>query len=386
MSVNAEQEFLKEIARGPALKTGPDTKIEAIFADNNINWDVFKQLIIYHQLIPLAYLRLKDLIGSLPAELAGFIKNNSYATLQRSHRFWREFTRIAGAFERSAVTLVPIKGVAFLADIYQDTFLRQMVDIDLLVQEEGYSHAEAILLDLGYKKELHGFKEEYWRENQYHIAFLRNNSSVMHRVELHWALDYKRKKRRLLPEIWQRLRDIQYDGKIIKLLSPEDSLFSLALHSRRFGENLCLKNVYDAILLMRKHEERFDWDYCLAMSEKYDMRTTLFFLLVQMQSFSGYAVPEHILKKLDIPALRRKAIRMFIARNTFSIKKLLRRNDIYLQLHFLLHDNILESLAYAINVPREQFAKFYGLKAYSKKTGFLYHWRFLYILKKLLVK
>jgi hypothetical protein len=384
--MNAEQRLIKEIAREPVSGVEHDIAIEEIIADKSIDWGLFKQLITYHHLIPLAYLRLKDFIDLLPAGSAKFIKNNSYNTLKHAHYYWREFAQILDLFEQSAVTLVPIKGVAFLADIYQETFLRPMVDIDILVREKELSKAEAILLGLGYKKDLRGLKEEYWRQDQYHIAFSKNNGNFMLLVELHWALDYKRKKRHLLPEIWQRLRDVRYDGKIIRLLSPEDSLFSLALHSRRLGENLCLKNVYDAILLMRKYEADFDWDYCLSMCEKYDMRVTLFFLLAQMQFLSGYTSPEHVLKKLNILALRKKIIRMFIAKNTFSMKKLLQHKNLYLQLHFLLHDSFIESSAYVINIPREQFAKFYGLEAYSKKTEFLYQWRLPYVLKKTLIK
>jgi len=380
--MHAEQALIKAIAREQGSGTEHSREIKRILAEHSIDWDLFKQLIIYHQLFPLAYSNLKDFTEFLPQGLSAFLKNNSYATLQRAHYLWREFTRIANAFAQSKVELVPIKGIAFLADIYQDTFFRPMVDIDILVQETDLLKAEAILYDLGHKKELRGLREEYWRENQYHIAFLKNNTRFMLRTELHWALDYKRKRRHLLPEIWQRLKEVQYDGKKIKSLSAEDTLFSLALHCRRFGENLCLKNVYDAILLMRKYKTNFDWDYCLAMSEKYEMRVTLFFLLEQMWFLSGQDIPEYVFTRLNISGLRKKIIRMFIEKNTFSIEKIAGSKDIYLKLHFLLYDSILEPLAYIMDIPQEQFAKFYGLKVYSNKTEFFYRWRLLYIFFK----
>lgn len=382
MYMNAEKRLIKAILKESALRTEHDIEIERILAENSIDWDLFKQLIIYHQLFPIAYLSLKNSSTSLPPGLIEFLRNSSYYTLQHSYYFWREFAQIANAFEQSAVTLVPIKGIAFLADIYQDILFRPMVDMDLLVQEADLLKAETILHNLGYKKELQGLKEQYWRENQYHIVFSKNNARFKLLVEMHWALDYKRKRRHLLPEVWQRLRDVQYGGKKIKSLSPEDTLLALALHSRRFGENLCLKNVYDAALLMRKYGVNFDWDYCLAMAEKYNMRVTLFFLLDQMRFLSGQDIPEYVFNRLNIPGLRKKIIRRFIAKNTFLMKKLVRRKDIYLKLHFLLYDSVLEPLAYIINIPSEQFAKFYGLKAYSNKAEFLYRWRLLYIFFK----
>lgn len=380
--MNAEKRLIKAIAREPASRTEHHIEIESILAENNIDWDLFKQIISYHQLIPLVYLSLKNFSASLPPHFSQFLRNNSYYTLQRSHYFWKEFMRIANAFEESAVALVPIKGVAFFADIYQDTFSRPMVDIDLLVRETDFLKAEAILHDLGYEKELHGLKEEYWRENQYHIVFSKNNAGFMLYVELHWALDYKRKGRHLLPEIWQRLREVQLYGKKIRSLSAEDTLLSLALHSRRFGESLCLKNVYDAILLIRKYKTNFDWDYCLSMSEKYGLRVTLFFLLEQMRFLSDQDIPEYVFTRLNIPGFKKKIIRMFMERNTFSIEKIAGQKDTYLKLHFLLYDNFLEPLAYIVDIPHEQFAKFYELKAYSNKAEFFYRWRLLYIFFK----
>ena len=377
-----EQVLIKEIAREPALRTEYRRKIEKILAEKAINWRFFKRIIFYHQLIPLTYLNLKDFYALIPRGIVNFLKNNTYSTLQRSHYFWREFLLITDAFQQSSVTPVPIKGVAFLADIYQDTFLRNMVDIDVLVQQENFLKAERVLLGLGYKKELLGLKEEYWRDEQYHIVFSKSNAGFTIIVELHWAMDYKRKKRHILPEIWQRLRDIQYGGRKIKVLSPEDSILSLALHLRRFGDILSLKNVYDGILIMRKYQANFDWDYCVAMSDKYAMRVTLFFLLAQMQFLSGYNIPKYVLKRLNISWLRKKVIRAFIAKNTFSIQDSTRSKYVFLQLHFLLYDSILEPVTFIINIPREQFAKFYGLKAYSDRAEFFYRWRIIYIFIK----
>jgi hypothetical protein len=164
--MNSARALIKDLVRYPALNTGHELEIKRIPADNSVDWDLFRQLIIFHQLIPLVYLKLNDFLEILPVELVKLIKNTSYSTLKCSHCYWREFVRIAHAFEQSAVTFVPIKGVAFLVDIYQDTFLRSMVDMDLLVQENEFSKAEGILLDLGYKKDLHGLREEYWKENQ----------------------------------------------------------------------------------------------------------------------------------------------------------------------------------------------------------------------------
>jgi len=186
-----------------------------------------------------------------------------------------------------------------------------------------------------------------------------------------------------VPELWERAREISATGRLIKLLSREDTLFGLAFHNRRFGKVLCLKNVYDAALLLHKYQNSFDWDYCLGMSKKYDFRATLFFILFQVELLAGIKVPGDILERSGLSTIKKKSIRGFIEENTFSGGGLPEKNKaLYLKSHFLLYDSLWQPVEYILNIPQEQFAKYYGLKPYAKGTEVLYRLRFAYILFK----
>jgi hypothetical protein len=375
---SAEQRLVQAIIRGSAAAGNNNAAIKVILKESNIDWNLFKQLVICHQIIALAFAGLKNFTAFLPTALEGWLKINTYHIMRRSACFWREFLQILNSFNQQSIPIVPIKGISFLADIYQDNFCRQMVDIDLLVQQSDFFKAEKLLLESGFKKNLLGLREEYWHQDQYHMTFYKNNAGRKPIVELHWSVDYKRRGRHVLPEIWQRLQSIKCEGKDVRALSPEDSIFTLALHSRRFGENLSLKNVHDAALLMRKYESDFDWDYCLAMSEKYNMRVTLFFLLAQMELFSGFAMPRCVFEKLNVAAWRKRAIKRFILQNTFLMHKTNHHKSIYLRMHLLLYDSLWEPVALIFNIPKEQFAKYHGLHAYTRKSEILYYLRFFY--------
>jgi hypothetical protein len=295
---------------------------------------------------------------------------------------WQEFIRIFEAFEKAGIIILPIKGLALLKDIYIDKPIRPMTDIDLLVKEESLTKAEEIFCDLGYRKELYALKEDYWRNKQCHITFYKREDEKLPFVELHWSIDFKRNNRSILSELWSRTREIKGDGKIIQLLSPEDTLFSLALHNRRFGRTLCLKNTYDLALVLKNYTSTFDWDYCLSMSKRYNMCSTTFFILYQVKLFLGINIPDFVWGKLNRSIWKRKIIRRFIEKNTFLSDLERRGRDLYLKSHFLLYDNFWEPIRYIFNIPEEQFAKFYGLEPYDKKTNFLYKNRLFYILFK----
>ncbi|MFC1623905.1 nucleotidyltransferase family protein [Candidatus Omnitrophota bacterium] len=345
----------------------------------DIDWSRFKEIITYHDLTPFAYSLLKDFDSSLPQDLMEFLKNNYYCALVRCQSLWQEFLRISGAFKESNITLLPIKGMALLHDLYMDKPIRPMTDIDILVKEDDIKKAEAIFSDIGYRKELYDLREEYWRENQCHIAFYKKEKEGLPFVELHWGIDFKRENRTILPELWGRTRCIDVDGKRIDLLSPEDTLFSLALHNRRFGRTLCLKNAYDVMLLLNKYSNNFDWDYCLDMNRKYRLCASLFFILYQAKFLLETNIPGNIMKKLNVPNWKKRMIRYFIEKNTFSLDLTKKGKDLYLKNHFLLYDSFWEPIKYILDIPREQFAKFYGLEAYNKKTDFLYKMRLMYM-------
>lgn len=356
-----------------------EERIKGLLSLQRINWRIFKELIVYHDLIPFAYLTLKNSNSFLPQDLREFLKNNYYCTLTRCQNLWQEFLRMSIAFEQAGITLVPIKGIALLQDIYTNLPFRPMTDIDLIVKEEDLKKAEVVFYDLGYRKELYGLKEEYWRRNQYHITFYKKEEQKVPFVELHWSLDFKRKNRLILPELWERIRKLDVDGTRINLLSPEDTLFSLALHNRRFGRTLCLKNTYDFILLLNKYASDIDWNYVLNQSRKYNLCSTLFFALCQVKLLSDLNVPEFVWKELNLPNWKMRLIQRFIEQNTFLWDKKVQNKNLYLKSHFLLYDNIWEPIDYIVNIPKEQFAKFYEFEPYDKKTDFLYWNRMFYI-------
>jgi hypothetical protein len=295
----------------------------------------------------------------------------------RDERIWREFLRLAASFDREGMALVPLKGTAFLADIYRRMPVRPMTDLDVLIEERHFAAAASLLSALGYRKELYGQKEEYWRNDQCHVSFTRPQEKDPFPVEVHWGIDFKRKGRALLPELWTRLRTVSVDGQSLRLLSPEDSLFCLALHNRRYGKTLCLKNAYDVVLMLHAYAASFDWDYLLRQSRIYELASTVFFILTQAKLLSDVPVPDAVWPALRVPAWKRGLIRRFIENNTFRAGR--KSKDLYLKSHFLLYDSFWEPVDYIIHIPKEQFANFYSLKSQDKRTDVLYRYRYAYI-------
>ena len=353
-------------------------EIERILARGSVNWEDFNVMLEHHELSSFAYTCLKRHSSFIPDREIELLKKKHYIVIASLARLEKEFLEIADIFCTQGVDIVPIKGTSFLIDSMYGakTGLRPMADIDVLVKRDNFTLAEKLAETLGYHKVLCGLKESYWREKNYHAIFSKmKNDAVFSVLEIHWFLDYPRKIL-LLPLLWERIKRLKTGDREITLLSPEDTLFSLALHLRRFGNVLSLKSACDFACLLTKYKD-LDWDYILREAKNGQMCASLYFRLIQANILFDIRVPNSILNGLNLLNYKQRLIENFILKNTFlGIPEA--SGNIFLKNHFLVYDNFREPVSMVINMPQEQFAKFYSLDPYSVKTLLFYRLRFLY--------
>ena len=366
-----------------ALVSGADKETtQELLNRQSLDWGQFNRLIRYHELSPSAYIILKEFPALVSQEELRLLEQQFYCNLLRLSLLQQELIEIMGNLQARNITVLPLKGAHFLLDPepYGDkAYLRPMLDMDILVKKGDYHEAQRILESRGYLKELYDRKEEYWRSRSYHLAFRKKSGGrINYMVELHWGLDYP-KNNHLLPQFWERSIKRQREGGCIYLCSPEDTLLSLALHQRRFGKMLLLKNACDVALLLRRYKDALDWDYLLREAKEARMLTVLYFVLFQAEFLFGPRIPDAFLKTSGVAGYKRKLIRDFILEDTFSCRPDLKR--LYLKAHFLLYDNFAQPLRVVLNIPQEQFAKFYGLSPYVFTTVIRYHFRWFYFIK-----
>ncbi|MBU9889230.1 MAG: nucleotidyltransferase family protein [Candidatus Omnitrophica bacterium] len=350
--------------------------LSGYFQDKTIDWKCFKEAAVFHELAPFFYPEVKDDAVGIPPGILEFLKRAHYYTFVRSQKKWREFLTIAEAFGRKGLSLTPLKGLAGLADIYRERPFRVMSDIDILIREEEIKAAKEVLAGLGYQSTLGGLKEKYWLERHCELTFYKEGGPPL---DVHFRLDFKRPGREILPHLWERVRTVSIEGRDLRLLSPEDQLFSLALHERRYGGKMfCLKNVFDLALILKKCGERFDWDYVLREARAGKMRATVFFIVLRARIFFDAAVPESVWTRLRISGAKKRAMTDLANAQTFNPESEDQSKELFLKSHFLLFDGFWEPISYILNIPIEQFAKYYDLEPYANRTRWLYNLRFFY--------
>ncbi|MDD5129969.1 MAG: nucleotidyltransferase family protein [Candidatus Omnitrophica bacterium] len=381
-SDSAETGLLLDIARDVVYREENTFKNHLGYGE--IEYDILLEYLRYHELLVFAHLFFKKNNLKLPGEVENYLRNNFYANIFYAENLKNAFWDVTIALKEKNINSVPLKGMSLINTLYKNRPGRQSSDIDILIEETDLAAAEDVMLSLGYKKDLHGFSQSYWRNHQYHFVYTKESqSSYPVTVEVHWALDYRRSYKQL-PLLWQRIQNHAISGQApLAYLSREDELFSLALHLRHFGKILCIKNVCDIAILLNEYKNSMDWDYVLKECRRSRIGSTLFFCLTQAKLFFDVKFPPSVVQELEISPRKRKIIERFIKNKTFFRNTgSARDKKMYLYGHFLFFDNYYEPINYLLNIPQEQFARFYGLGPYSFKTKVIYKLRIPYIILK----
>ncbi len=239
-----------------------------------LQWTEFLASAFWHGVAPLVYRNLKDLSESLivPPEVMEQLKEAYYATLARNMLLYAELEGVLESFHEEGIKVILLKGAALAKTVYSDIGMRPMGDIDIMVRLEDLLRAERRLSELGYV--FHGGNTpEWWRENYYHIGYIRPEQSV--KIELHWHITSKTDIARIhdpdsrVPEgLWKKACHREPFRDNVCVLSPKDALHHLCIHFLKhrfpyshnhiFTSRGALRQISDVIHLLKQYEDELD--------------------------------------------------------------------------------------------------------------------------------
>ena len=90
-------------------------------------------------------------------------------------------------------------------------------------------------------------------------------------------------------------------------------------------------------------------------------------------------MPGYVLRGLKVSAIKKRLIRGFISENTFLPGLSETGKARNLKSHFLLYDTFFEPVGYIVNIPLEQFAKYYCFPLRARRTRVLHRFRLFFI-------
>ena len=372
------------------------------FADINlstIDWNTVFERSIQWGVAPLLYAIMKKRFDLSKVEvIAGqFLQNirvEFIRTLVTNERNFTELREIAKAFCAVGIKTLLLKGSHLAQYIYQNIGLRPMIDIDILVKKEDLHKAGQLLVRMGYvypelsqgvydsfkvSKDARGQAGllEYYKTDHHHLHPFRNSKGI-NNLDIHWTLVPPSLPLDIDTEgLWNRAQSKKYNDTDVLILSPEDILLHLSLHTsyRDKFKIYALRSLCDITAAINYYDNRIDWEELNVRARKWKVDKFLYLTLRLSQELLGTRVPNKILYNLKPDPFNNNIITE-AKKRIFSLKvKKTGSAIIYHPEKFRQNITLFKKICYIIQrifISPNELAKNYSLPASCKRIYFYY--------------
>lgn len=248
---------------------------------SGVDWDLLTRLAEEHGLSPLLYWHLQQ---NFPAQVPNGQRQRwkVFENNRRNLLLSASLLRLMQALQGAGIRALAYKGPALATLLYGDVTLRQMSDLDILIDGASFHAAREVVTGLGYRPAfVHSRKQEEARlRSDCECEFSDSGGKLM--VDLHWQITASHLAQRFcFDEFWQRRRMVTIGPESVATFSAEDTALVLAVHGGKhlwqrlgwladFAESL--RHDLDwQMLRMRAHNARAERMLLLALALAKDM-------------------------------------------------------------------------------------------------------------------
>jgi len=265
------------------------------------DWNYFRRLANVHGVAALVWYNLEkhQLLTGVPEEVAIFLKGALMRTLSRNAFNTEAMGEVLRLLNKENIKTVLLKGLALENTVYGNSGLRQMSDVDILINREECIRARKLLISIGYvslpvKSLLHELIITSYGK---HLPSLIKNGTS---VEIHHELFGERN------NVFTRmLYDTSYVAEIKgeKAWFPQPQIFFLYLvkhlYLHEIDNESQLRLYTDLVVLMEKYRaEIINFDL-ITLASRADMSDVLACHLELLRDIWGVSFPGFINDYID---------------------------------------------------------------------------------------
>ena len=251
-----------------------------------------------HRLTPLLFRRLKKrgAQACVPADAWERLRLAYLDSAGRNTRLYRELRTVLGGLRSAGIPVIALKGAYLAEAVYGDVGLRPMSDVDLMVPRAELPRAQAILLDMGGVQEQSEDVELVCRRRQHLLPIVIRNLVV----ELHWTITFPTGPVRVdAARLWDRARPATIAGVEVQVLSPEDLLLHLCLHTSYCAFlGVGLLPFFDIAATIQHFRNEMDWRQVAERAREWGASRYVGLTFQLVRSMLGTEVPDDVVERL----------------------------------------------------------------------------------------
>jgi len=291
------------------------------------------------------------------------------ATHDRISGLMRELDRVGTALAKEGIPMVALKNAGIARGIFDCPGCCPMGDLDVLVSKRDFRKAHRILLSLGYHFEFRSELEEAELEAAEKGGGAEYWTVLPNGEKLWFELQWRPVAGRWIREDQEPSGDDLLDRSAtvehssVRLLSPEDNLLQVALHTAKHSyvraPGFRLHTDVDRIV----SRVQLDWDLFVSRVSALEVKTAVYFSLAIPASYMGTHIPEGVLHQLRPPRWKAGLLTSFIRRAGLLNPTGRKFGKVsYILFNALLYDD-MTGLWKALCPDRKWMMKRYGFKS-----------------------
>lgn len=223
-----------------------------------------------------------------------------------------ELEKVAQLLDKNDIALLALKNSGITIGLYPHYGSCPMGDVDVLVSKKTFRQAHAILTEAGYKLKFRSPLEEDNIEAAEHGGGAEYSVTMDNGEHLWFELQWRPVAGRWIqPEQEPKVDDLikrskAIDNSKVRLLSPEDNLLQVALHTAKHSfvraPGFRLHTDVDRIATV----EDIDWDVFITRVCELKTKTAVYLSLAMAKKLLGTDIPEKVLADLKPNQLKIK--------------------------------------------------------------------------------
>ncbi|MCL6583170.1 MAG: nucleotidyltransferase family protein [bacterium] len=260
-------------------------------------WERIIRQAIRYSVAPLLYHRLKvsGLEALIPRDAARKLRDSYLANAIKNLHLYQELSTIIQTFHERGLAAIVLKGAHLAKIVYGNSALRYMCDLDLLVRKEELPLAISSLSDKGYHP-IKPFDIEEVCTQKHHLPTFIKKDQLVYQIELHWHIEPPTDPFTVnLEGLWQRAQKATINNLPILVLSPEDLILHLCMHTVHHILDLGLRPLCDLSETIRHYQAEIDWKSLQLRSREWKADKPLYLMLSLLVEFAGQAAPQGVL-------------------------------------------------------------------------------------------
>jgi hypothetical protein len=258
-----------------------------------LDWNFLCEKAREHRLLPLLYHHLNAIGFELvPIPILKSMREESVANSKSCLYLFSELRKLLRLFDEHGIKAAVFKGPVLASTVYGDVSLRQVGDLDILVERSAFELSKQLLVSAGYKMEPELTNSQQSSHLRFHceIQFVSDSGNV---VDLHWGLSPKTFPFGLDPHsVMKRAVPVTIQATSLLTFSPEDMILYLCFHgAKHYWSRLeWISSLAEVI----RASETIEWPEVVARAEGSQSLRMLRLGLLLAQDFGELDIPAFV--------------------------------------------------------------------------------------------